>query len=131
MNTIGGYKIQGKEDEKVEQILDCAKKLEEAGCFAIVLELMPSESAEYITNNLNIPTIGIGAGNKCSGQIVVTDDIIGKFTDFTPKFVKKYANISDTIYNAILNYKKEVKEIIFPSEKESFTLLEEEKNKLS
>ena len=84
-----------------------------------------------ITNNLNIPTIGIGAGNKCSGQIVVTDDIIGKFTDFTPKFVKKYANISDTIYNAILNYKKEVKEIIFPSEKESFTLLEEEKNKLS
>lgn len=130
MNTIGGYKIQGKNAEKIEQILECAKKLEQAGCFAIVLELMPTESAEYITNNISIPTIGIGAGNKCSGQIVVTDDIIGKFTDFSPKFIKKYANLYDTMLKGITNFKNEVKQELFPSENESFVLNEEEKIKL-
>lgn len=131
MNTIGGHKIQGKTSEKIEEILKSAKKLEEAGCFAVVLELMPEDSAKYITENLTIPTIGIGAGKYCSGQIVVTDDILGKFTDFAPKFVKKYANLHDTVLNAVEEYIVEVKNELFPSEKESFALNLEEKEKLT
>ena len=130
MNTIGGHKIQGKTSDKIEEILRSAKKLQEAGCFAIVLELMPEESAKYITENLNIPTIGIGAGKYCSGQIVVTDDILGKFTDFAPKFVKKYADLHDTVLNAVEEYTAEVKNELFPSEKESFQLDEKEKVKI-
>ncbi|MBR6127421.1 3-methyl-2-oxobutanoate hydroxymethyltransferase [bacterium] len=130
MNTIGGHKIQGKTADNIEIILKSAKKLEEAGCFGVVLELMPADSAKYITENLRIPTIGIGAGKYCSGQIVVTDDILGKFTDFTPKFVKKYTNLSEIILSGAQQYKKEVKEGIFPSEKESFELDYEEKEKL-
>ena len=130
MNTLGGHKIQGKTSDKIEAILESAKKLQEAGCFGIVLELMPADSAKYITENLKIPTIGIGAGVNCSGQIVVIDDILGKFTDFTPKFVKKYANLHDEILKGVLTYKQEVKDEVFPSEKESFKLQEEEKNKL-
>lgn len=130
LNTIGGYRIQGKTAENTEVILECAKKLEQAGAFAVVLELLPHESAEYITNNLTIPTIGIGAGVGCSGQIVVTDDIMGKFTDFTPKFVKKYANLHDTVLEGVRMYVKEVKDGQFPSKKESFELCEEEKEKL-
>lgn len=131
MNTIGGHKIQGKTSEKIEEILKSAKKLEEAGCFAVVLELMPEDSAKYITENLTIPTIGIGAGKYCSGQIVVTDDILGKFTDFAPKFVKKYTNLHDTVLNAVEEYIVEVKNELFPSEKESFALNLEEKEKLT
>ena len=130
MNTIGGYKIQGKTADKIETILESAKKLEQAGCFGIVLELMPSDSAKYVTDNLKIPTIGIGAGADCSGQIVVTDDVLGKFTDFTPKFVKKYADFHQTAINALSTYKKEIKDEIFPSVRESFELNEQEKEKL-
>ena len=90
------------------QHIPLSKKLEEAGCFAVVLELMPEESAKYITENLNIPTIGIGAGKYCSGQIVVTDDILGKFTDFAPKFVKKYADLHDVVLNVAEEYIGEV-----------------------
>ena len=80
---------------------------------------------------MNIPTIGIGAGVGCSGQIVVTDDILGKFTDFQPKFVKKFANLHDAIYDGVLQYSKDVKDRIFPSKKESFELQEEEREKLN
>lgn len=131
MNTIGGHKIQGKTADNIEIILECAKKLEAAGCFGIVLELMPAESAKYITENLCVPTIGIGAGADCSGQIVVTDDILGKFTDFTPKFVKKFVNLHDTVLDGVSGYIQEVKEGKFPSEKESFELNQDEKVKLS
>lgn len=131
MNTIGGHKIQGKTADNTEKILDCAKELEKAGAFAVVLELMPEVSAEYITRNLNIPTIGIGGGKHCSGQIVVTDDILGKFTDFTPKFIKKFANLHNTMFDGISMYIKEVKEGLFPSEKETFNLAEEEREKLN
>lgn len=130
LNTIGGYKIQGKTAENTEIILECAKKLEQAGAFAVVLELLPHESAEFITKNLTIPTIGIGAGAGCDGQIVVTDDILGKFTDFTPKFVKKFANLHDIVLEGVKAYAKEVKEEKFPSLKESFELSEEEREKL-
>lgn len=131
LNTIGGYKIQGKSADTTEKILESALKLQDAGAFAVVLELMPAQSAEYITKNLKIPTIGIGAGAGCSGQIVVIDDILGKFTDFTPKFVKKYANLHDIIYNAADKYLSEVKEGIFPSEEQSFELNTEEREKLN
>lgn len=130
LNTIGGYKIQAKTAETTELILESAKKLQQAGAFAVVLELLPAESAEYITKKLEIPTIGIGAGAGCDGQIVVTDDITGKFTDFAPKFVKKFVNLHDTVLEGVSRYSKEVKDGIFPSKKESFDLSEEEKGKL-
>ena len=130
LNTLGGYKIQGKSFEAIEAILESAKKLQEAGAFAVVLELLPAESAEYITKNLDIPTIGIGAGVGCSGQIVVTDDILGKFTDFAPKFVKKFANLHDVMLDVVRRFAKEVKDLEFPSKKESFELNENEKEKL-
>lgn len=120
MNTIGGHKIQGKTPDNTEKILECAKELEKAGAFAIVLELMNSKSAEYITKNLTIPTIGIGAGPGCDGQIVVTDDILGKFTDFKPKFVKHFANLHDVSLEGVKKYSEEVKSKFFPSEGESF-----------
>lgn len=131
LNTLGGYKIQGKSIEAIETILESAKKLEEAGAFAVVLELLPAESAEYITNNLKIPTIGIGAGVNCDGQIVVTDDILGKFTDFAPKFVKKFANLHEIMLEGVRKYSIEVKNLEFPSKKESFELNEDEKEKLN
>ena len=131
MNTLGGHKIQGKTADNTEKILECAKKLEAAGAFAVVLELIPSASAEYITRNLNIPTIGIGGGKCCSGQIVVTDDILGKFTDFAPKFIKKFANIHDTVLMGVENYKREVKEGLFPSDEQSFELNQSEREKLN
>ena len=131
MNTIGGHKIQGKTAGNIEKILECAKKLEEAGAFAVVLELMPAESARYITENLKIPTIGIGAGVGCGGQIVVTDDITGKFTDFTPKFVKKFVNIHDVLLEGVKKYSEEVKSGVFPSDNESFELKMEERIKLN
>ena len=131
LNTLGGYKIQGKSYESIEMILESAKKLQEAGAFAIVLELLPAESAEYITNNLKIPTIGIGAGIGCSGQIVVTDDILGKFTDFAPKFVKKFANLHSIMLEGARKYSQEVKDLEFPSEKESFVLNEDVKERLN
>ena len=131
MNTIGGHKIQGKTVDNIEKILECAKKLEEAGAFAVVLELTPAESARYITENLTIPTIGIGAGVGCGGQIVVTDDITGKFTDFTPKFVKKFVNIHDVLLEGVKKYSEEVKSGVFPSDNESFELKMEERIKLN
>lgn len=130
LNTIGGYKIQAKTAETTELILESAKKLQQAGAFAVVLELLPAESAEYITNKLDIPTIGIGAGAECDGQIVVTDDIMGKFTDFAPKFVKRFANLHEAVLEGVRKYLKEVKDCEFPSKKESFELSEEEKEKL-
>ena len=131
LNTLGGYKIQGKSFEAIEAILESAKKLEEAGAFAVVLELLPAESAEYITKHLDIPTIGIGAGINCDGQIVVTDDILGKFTDFAPKFVKKFANLHDVVLEGVRKYSKEVKDLEFPSKQESFELNENEREKLN
>ena len=131
LNTIGGYKVQGKTAEQAEGLLECAKKLQDAGAFAVVLELLPAETAQYITKNLKIPTIGIGAGVNCDGQIVVTDDILGKFTDFVPKFVKKYANLHDVMLEGVRKYSKEVKDLEFPSKKESFELNSEEKEKLN
>lgn len=130
LNTIGGYNIQGKSYANTLTILEQAKKLEQAGVFAIVLEMVPEESAKYITDNLTVPTIGIGAGRYCSGQILVSDDVFGKFSDFTPKFARKYADLSLLIKNSASEYVKEVKNGKFPSEEEVFKLSEEELRQL-
>jgi 3-methyl-2-oxobutanoate hydroxymethyltransferase len=131
LHTIGGYNIQGKNLEATQQILEEAKKLQKAGVFAIVLEMVPEESAKFITENLNVPTIGIGAGRFCSGQILVTDDLIGKYSDFTPRFAKKYADTASILKQAVLSYKNDVITEQFPSEKEIFSLSEQEREKLS
>jgi len=130
INSLGGNKIQGKDINKTLLILDEAKKLENAGCFAIVLELMPRESAEFITKNINIPTIGIGAGRYCSGQVLVSEDLLGKYDRFTPKFARKFANLKEIILESAKQYCKSVENGDFPCEKEEFLLDIEEVKKL-
>ncbi len=126
IHTIGGHRIQGKTDSETEEILYKAKKLQDAGAFALVLEMVPEESSKYITENIDIPTIGIGAGRYCSGQVLVTDDLLGKFSDYHPTFVRQYANLKDVITNAVKNYVSDVKEGNFPSENEVFQIKKEE-----
>lgn len=125
-NTIGGHNIQGKTFDKTLELLNSAKKLQEAGAFALVLELVPEESAQFITENLDIPTLSIGAGKYCSGQILVSDDIFGKFSDFKPKFARKYADMSGLITDCAKKYFKDVQTGNFPNEDEVFHLSDEE-----
>jgi hypothetical protein len=120
INTLGGYKVQGKTDESASLLLEQALKLECAGCFAIVLECVPTHVSEKITNSLSIPTIGIGAGNKTDGQILVLQDMLGMNLDFTPKFVKTYMSGTHDIQQSINNYCYEVENGYFPCEKFSF-----------
>lgn len=122
INALGGHSIQGKDVDSTKALLDDAKKLQEAGAFAIVLEMVPEESAKYITENLTIPTIGIGAGRFCSGHVMVSDDMLGKFSDYQPKFVRKYADMKKVITNAVKQYCKDVKSELYPAEEESFKL---------
>ena len=106
-------------------MLEDAKAVEEAGAFAVVLECVPSKLAELITKELSIPTIGIGAGNVCDGQVLVYQDMLGMFSDFTPKFVKKFADIGSIMREAFAAYDKEVKAGTFPSKEHEFTISEE------
>lgn len=117
---MGGYRLQGKLPEQAKRIKEDALSLQEAGAVAVVLEVIPSELAKEITESLHIPTIGIGAGPHCDGQVLVIHDILGLFEKFTPKFVKKYANLKENILEAIKQYKEEVEKGIFPSEEHSF-----------
>lgn len=126
LNVLGGYKIQGKSADKTKFILNQAKKLEEAGAFCIVLEMVPEESAKYITENLNVPTIGIGAGRYTDGQVLVADDILGKFSDFKPKFARRYADLKTVISDAAKTYINDVQTGAFPAESEIFHLSEDE-----
>ena len=119
IHQIGGYKVQGRTPETAEKILSDAKAVERAGAFAVVLEAMPSDLAAKITDELRIPTIGIGAGPHCDGQVLVTHDALG-FYEKTPKFVKKYANLRDSVLSAAKTYKKEVEEGKFPTEEYSY-----------
>ncbi len=131
INTIGGNFVQGKTLDKTLKILDDAKKLQDAGVFSIVLELIPDVCAKYITENLKVPTIGIGAGKYTDGQILVIDDVTGKFDGFSPKFARKYADLKTEIKNAAKSYIKDVKCGDFPNEEESFHLTEEEYEKFN
>lgn len=125
-NTIGGNLIQGKTLADTMNILEQAKQLQDAGAFAVVLELVPEESSKYITERLEIATIGIGAGRYCSGQVLVSDDMLGKFSDYKPHFARQYANLKDVILNSSKQYIQDVKNNKFPSEDEVFNLSEEE-----
>lgn len=130
INMFGGFKVQGKSEEQAKKIIDDALELEKAGVFSIVLEGIPAQLAEIITKKLTIPTIGIGAGNNCDGQILVTNDMLGMFSDFTPKFVKKYADLKDTITDATRAYITEVKSMAFPAKEHTFSINEDILEKL-
>ncbi len=120
ISKLGGYKVQGKEHESAKRLLKDAVALEEIGCFAIVLECVPKELAREITKKLKIPTIGIGAGVHCDGQVLVTHDLIGYFDKFAPKFVKRYANINEDIKRAVSSFKEETEKSVFPDDEHSF-----------
>lgn len=130
INAIGGYFIQGKSYENTVKLLNAAKKLEEAGVFAIVLEMVPEESAKMISENLKVPTIGIGAGKYTDGQVLVVDDLLGKYPGNTPKFVKQYSQLKNIMKEAITAYKEDVKNEKFPDEEHTFYLSPEEREKL-
>jgi 3-methyl-2-oxobutanoate hydroxymethyltransferase len=122
INQLGGFKVQGKSLEAARKLIDDAKALEEAGAFAVVLETVPASLATFISQSINIPTIGIGAGAGCDGQVQVVSDILGLFTDFVPRHAKQYARIADIMSNAITEYYNDVKAGSFPTDKQSFSM---------
>lgn len=130
VNAFGGFKVQGKNEEAAKKLLEDAKAVEEAGAFAVVLECVPSKLAEYITSKLSIPTIGIGAGVGCDGQILVYQDMLGMYSDFTPKFVKKYTDLGKYMKEAFTKYIEEVRDGVFPDEEHSFKIDDEVIKKL-
>ena len=130
INALGGFKVQGKDEKAAKALIEAAKAVEKAGAFAVVLECVPAKLAEIVTKELNIPTIGIGAGAQCDGQVLVYQDMIGMFSGFTPKFVKKYANIGDMMKEAFEEYNKEVKNGSFPSQEHTFKISEDVIEKL-
>ena len=120
VNMFGGFKVQGKDEIKARNIVEDAKKLEDAGVFSIVLEGIPYKLAKIVTESVSVPTIGIGAGKYCDGQILVYQDMLGLFSDLKPKFVKSYGNAGEVVKKAFKDYISEVKSGIFPDEKYSF-----------
>jgi len=120
VHALGGFKVQGKDEATREKILADARAVQDAGAFSVVLEAMPGALAKEIREILHIPTIGIGAGPDCDGQVLVLHDILGLFDRFTPKFVKQYARLKDQALKAVIEYKKEVENGTFPSEEHCF-----------
>jgi len=125
VSQLGGYKVQGKDAAAAEKLMADAVQLEEAGAFALLLEAIPAPLADLITHRITIPTIGIGAGVNCDGQVLVMHDLIGMYDRFVPKFVKRYANVSDIIGTALQNYATDVASGQFPGPEHSFTMREE------
>jgi len=117
--TAEKFSLVGKEEKEAEELFKEVRLVEEAGAFSVVLESVPGDLAEKITDEISIPTIGIGAGNKCSGQVLVLYDLLGLFPDFTPKFVRQYANLKEVVKKAVQNYSKDVKSGDFHSENET------------
>ncbi len=126
VGVLGGYKVQGKDAESARQLLADAKKCEEAGAIALVLECVPKQLAEEVTASLSIPTIGIGAGDKTDGQVLVYHDVISYGVDRVPKFVKQFTDINQDIKNGLTTYVNEVKAKQFPEEKHMFTMKEDQ-----
>ncbi|GAI94849.1 unnamed protein product [marine sediment metagenome] len=122
IHQFGGFKVQGKTSEAASRLLEDARAVDEAGAFAVVLETVPAPLAKLITDEISIPTIGIGAGIGCDGQIQVINDILGSFTDFVPRHAKQYAKLADIIRNAVTEYSNEVKAGSFPTDKQSFSM---------
>ena len=122
IHQFGGFKVQGKTPEAAAKLLNDAQALEEAGAFAIVLETVPAPLAALITQRVSIPTIGIGAGIGCDGQVQVINDILGSFTDFIPKHAKQYTRLADIIRDAVTEYHNEVRAGSFPTDEQSFSM---------
>ena len=130
VNVFGGFKVQGKGELEAKKLIEDAKALEEAGVFSIVLEGIPYKLAKIITESISVPTIGIGAGKYCDGQVLVYQDMLGMFKDFKPKFVKTFANAGDMMTNAFKKYIEEVENGTFPDEEHSFKISDDVLNKL-
>lgn len=129
VSAFGGFRLQGKTSTEAMSIMEDALALQEAGCFGMVIEMVPALVAENITKRLSIPTIGIGAGPFTSGQVLVYHDMLGLYSDFVPKFCKQYAKLSNVINESLKNYKKEVEERQFPAKQHCFSMKEEEAKK--
>ena len=122
INAFGGFKVQGKGDEAAQKLLDDARAVERAGAFAVVLECVPAALAKKVSEEISIPTIGIGAGADCDGQVLVYQDMLGMFTDFKPKFVKHYANVGEIMTEAFKAYDAEVKAGVFPAQEHTYKI---------
>ena len=122
VNAFGGFKVQGKGKQEAQRLLDEARAVEEAGAFAVVLECVPAKLAKKISESISIPTIGIGAGAGCDGQVLVYQDMLAMYSDFKPKFVKQYAQIGSVMKEAFRQYIDEVKSGAFPSEEHTFKI---------
>ena len=127
---LSGFKVQGKDAESAKELLKSARDLEDAGAFMVVMECIPDLLAGKITEELSIPTIGIGAGKDCDGQVLVYHDLVGLFERFTPKFVKQYINLSPQIKEALIKYKEEVENGTFPAPEHCFAMNPEEAKKI-
>jgi 3-methyl-2-oxobutanoate hydroxymethyltransferase len=127
---LSGFRVQAKDAESARQLVKSAKDLEEAGAFMMVMECIPDLVAEKITSALQIPTIGIGAGRNCDGQVLVYHDLVGLFERFTPKFVKQYVNLAPKVKEALVQYKTEVEEGTFPGPEHTFSMKEDEAEKI-
>lgn len=125
INALGGYKVQGKDEAAARKLVEDAKAVEAAGAFGIVLECVPSALAEFVSQEISIPTIGIGAGAGCDGQILVYQDMLGMFSDFKPKFVKRYAEIGAAMKEAFKSYIEEVENGAFPAEENGYKIADE------
>ncbi|MCL4439117.1 MAG: 3-methyl-2-oxobutanoate hydroxymethyltransferase [Firmicutes bacterium] len=128
--TMGGYKVQGKDEAAARKLLDDARAVQEAGAFALVLECVPTPLARLVTEKLDIATIGIGAGPYCDGQVLVTHDLLGLYGGNSPKFVKRYANLNGEIMKALQSYREEVESRSFPGPEHGFSMPEEVIEKL-
>ena len=125
VNTLGGFKVQGKTADAARHLLEDAKAVEEAGAFALVMECVPAKLAALVTKTLHIPTIGIGAGAGCDGQVLVYQDMLGMFSDYRPKFVRKFAEVGKVMQEAFASYRSEIQEGNFPTEEHSFAISDE------
>ena len=130
VSMLGGFKVQGKDAQAAQKIIDDALSLEDAGAFSVVLEAVPAPIAKMVTDRLTIPTIGIGAGVHCDGQVLVVHDMLGLFDRFTPKFAKRYVNLSEQILKAFEAYIEEVGKGTFPTDQHSFHIDEKELSKI-
>lgn len=125
VNAFGGFKVQGKSEEDARRLIEEAKAVEKAGAFAVVLECVPAKLAALITESISIPTIGIGAGASCDGQVLVYQDMLALFSDFKPKFVKHFANAGEVMRQGFAEYIREVKAGTFPAEEHTFKISDE------
>ncbi len=129
-SQLGGFKAQGRNCESAMELIKDAQAIQEAGAFALLLEAIPPEVGKIISDTLSIPVLSIGAGGDCDGQLLIVNDVLGLFQAFTPKFVKKYANLTQTIKDAFETYAREVREGKFPEEKHAYRMLEGELERL-